>query len=221
VTTAPAENFWRTVRGRWKDITRVATMIAAIVGAIFIPPPAYMSDSGKGTLVPFARYAVAITTALVAAAMVHWKRPAHRRTWIATAAAAFLLVTASYFVYNDRRDRFTAVGADGARVVIGSEYTAIGAAYMEHHPEASAGELLADAPCQSGGSECSARIVWTESSIASNKRLLGLLFVAGAMLLAATLLSAVQATLVGDAESADRPTTSPAPAESSPAESST
>jgi len=195
--TNPSADIWEKVSVRWKDIARIVTVIATLVGSIFIPPPAYMSESGAGTLVPFARYAVAIATALVTVAMVRWNRREHLRYWITATAAAFVLVTANYFVYNDRRDGLTAVGADGSRVVIGSQYTAVGAAYMRANPSARSDEALADAPCPAGGgAECSAKVVWTSDSIASNKRLLGLLFVAGALLLDVALLSAVQCTLI-------------------------
>jgi hypothetical protein len=195
--THPPADIWEKVSVRWKDIARIVAVIAALVGSIFIPPPAYMSESGEGTLVPFARYAVAIVTALLMVAMVKWNRHQHLRYWIGATVAAFLLVTTSYFLYNDRRDHLTAVGADGARVVIGSAYTAVGAAYVRANPTASPAEALSDAPCPGGGgSECSARVVWTADSIAANKRLLGLLFVAGALLLDAALLSAVQCTLI-------------------------
>ena len=195
--TNPPADIWEKVSVRWKDIARIVAVIATLVGSIFIPPPAYMSESGAGTLVPFARYAVAIATALLTVAMVRWNRRAHLRYWIAATAAAFVLVTANYFVYNGRRDDLTAVGADGSRVVIGSQYTAVGAAYMRANPSARPDEALADAPCPGGGgAECSAKVVWTSDSIASNKRLLGLLFVAGALLLDVALLSAVQCTLI-------------------------
>jgi hypothetical protein len=196
MTTPPAD-IWQKVTVRWKDIARIAAVIATLVGSIFIPPPAYMSESGAGTLVPFARYAVAIATALLTVAMVRWNQREQLRHWILATIAAFVLVTASYFVYNDRRDNLTAVGADGSRVVIGSAYTPVGAAYMRANPSARPDDALADAPCQGGGgAECSAKVVWTSDSIASNKRLLGLLFIAGALLLDAALLSAVQCTLI-------------------------
>lgn len=193
----PTADIWQKVGVRWKNIARLAAVIATLIGSIFIPPPAYMSESGEGTLVPFARYAVAIVTALLTVAMVRWNKREHLRYWIAAAITVFVLVTTSYFVYNDRRDHLTAVGADGARVVIGSTYTQVGAAYFRANPNARPEEALADAPCPSGGgAECSARVIWTPESIASNKRLLGLLFVAGALLLDAALLSAVQCTLL-------------------------
>ncbi|HEY4303428.1 MAG TPA: hypothetical protein VGM82_03115 [Gemmatimonadaceae bacterium] len=193
----PPADLSRKIVVRWKDIARIVAVIAALVGSIFIPPPAYMTDRGEGTLVPFARYAVAIATALFMVAMIRWNRREHLRYWIGATVAAFLLVTANYFAYNDRRDHLTAAGADGSRVVIGSEYTAVGAAYMRANPNARAEDALSDAPCPAGGgTECSARVVWTSESIASNKRLLGLLFVAGALLLDAALLSAVQCTLI-------------------------
>lgn len=195
MTTPPAD-IWRRVTVRWKDIARVVAIVATVVGSIFIPPPAYMTDSGEGTLVPFTRYAVAIATALVSVAMVRWNGRAHLRYWIGTTVVAFALVVASYFFYNDRRDHLTARGADGVRVVIGSEYTPVGRAYVEHHPDARPDDLLSDAPCAAGGSACSATLVWTSASIASNKRVLGLLFVAGALLLDTALLSAVQCTLI-------------------------
>ncbi len=195
--TSPPVDIWQKVTPRWKDIARIVAVIAALVGSIFIPPPAYMSESGTGTLVPFARYAVAILTALMMVAMVKWNRRAHLRYWIGATVVAFVLVTTTYFMYNDRRDHLSAVGADGSRVVIGSELTPIGAAYMRANPSATPADALGDAPCPGGGgSECSARVVWTADSIASNKRLLGLLFVAGALLLDAALLSAVQCTLI-------------------------
>jgi hypothetical protein len=195
--TNPSADIWERVSVRWKDIARVVAVIATLVGSIFIPPPAYMSESGAGTLVPFARYAVAIVTALVTVGMVRWNRREHLHYWIGATIVAFVLVTANYFVYNDRRDDLTAVGADGSRVVIGSQYTAVGAAYMRANPTARADDALADAPCPSGGgAECSAKVVWASDSIASNKRLLGLLFVAGALLLDVALLSAVQCTLI-------------------------
>jgi hypothetical protein len=196
MTTPPAD-IWQKVTVRWKDIARVVAVIAALVGSIFIPPPAYMSESGEGTLVPFARYAVAILTALLMVAMVKWNRRAHLRYWIGATIAGFLLVTTSYFMYNDRRDHLTALGADGSRVVVGSDLTPVGAAYMRANPSATAADALADAPCPvGGGAECSAHVVWTTDSIASNKRLLGLLFLGGALLLNAALLSAVQCTLI-------------------------
>lgn len=195
--THPPADIWQKVTVRWKDIARVVAVIATLVGSIFIPPPAYMTESGEGTLVPFARYAVAIVTALMMVAMVKWNRRPHLRYWIAATVVAFVLVTTSYFAYNERRDHLTAVGADGSRVVIGSDYTAIGAAYARANPAATPANALADAPCPGGGgAECSARVVWTAESIASNKRLLGLLFIAGAVLLDAALLSAVQCTLI-------------------------
>jgi hypothetical protein len=195
--TSPSADIWQKVSVRWKNIARVAAVIAALVGSIFIPPPAYMSERGEATLVPFARYAVAIATALLTVAMVRWNRRKHLRAWIGATIAAFVLVTIAYFAYNDRRDHLTAVGADGTRVVIGSTLTPIGAAYMRANPSAGPGDALADAPCPNGGgAECSARIVWTSESIASNKRLLSLLFIAGALLLDAALLSAVQCTLI-------------------------
>ena len=195
--TTPPVDIWQKVTVRWKDIARVVAVIATLVGSIFIPPPAYMTESGEGTLVPFARYAVAIATALMMVAMVRWGQRRHLRYWIGATVAAFLLVTTSYFTYNERRDDLTAVGADGSRVVVGSALTPVGAAYMRANPSATPSDALADAPCPGGGgAECSARVVWTSDSIASNKRILALLFVAGALLLAAGLLSAVQCTVL-------------------------
>ena len=72
----------------WKDIARLVAVIAALVGSIFIPPPAYMSESGEGTLVPFARYAVAIVTALLMVAMVKWSGRARLRYWIVATVVA-------------------------------------------------------------------------------------------------------------------------------------
>jgi hypothetical protein len=195
--THPPADIWHRVTVRWKDIARLVAVIAALVGSIFIPPPAYMSESGEGTLVPFARYAVAIVTALLMVAMVKWSGRARLRYWIVATVVAFVLVTTNYFVYNDRRDHLSAVGADGSRVVIGSTLTPVGAAYMRANPSASPADALADAPCPGGGgAECSARVVWTAESIAANKRMLGLLFVAGALLLDVALLAAIQCTLI-------------------------
>lgn len=194
--TVPNEPLGR-VSGRWKKLTRFAVVIAAVVTSIFIPPPAYVSDAGKGTLVPFARFAVTIVAALMLAAMVRWNKTVQLRYWVSTAAMLLVLVTASYIFYNDRRDRLTAAGPDGARVVIGSRYTAVGAAYSTAHPDATAEQVLDDSPCVTGGgSECNARQIWTTDSIEANKRLLSLLFVMGALLLDAALLAAAQCGLL-------------------------
>lgn len=195
-TPQPPADIWARVSVRWKDLARIAAIVATILGSVFIPPPAYMTESGEGTLVPFARYSVAIVTALVTVAMMRWDHRAHLRRWLAASIVAFLLVVASYFSYNDRRDALTAIGPDGARVVIGSEYTTLGRAATTANPLATPEQLLDDAPCATGGSACSARLIWSASSIAGNKRLLGVLFLLGAVLLDVALLAAVQCTLI-------------------------
>jgi hypothetical protein len=194
--TAP-QGVLEKVSGQWKSLTRFAVGIVAVATSIFLPPPAYVSDSGTGTLVPFVRVAVTIATALMLVAMVRWKKTAHARYWVSTAAVLFLIVTASYLFYNDRRDHLTALGPDGARVVIGSRYTSTGAAYVAAHPETTAEQLLDDSPCEtSPSSECNARQIWTAESISANKRLLSILFIAGALLLDAALLAAAQCALL-------------------------
>jgi hypothetical protein len=183
--------------GRWKTLARFGVATIAIVTTIFIPPPAYVSDAGAGTLVPFARFAVSIVAALMVVAMSRWNKAVHLRYWVTAAGLLLVVVLAAYLFYNDRRDRLSAIGPDGARVVIGGIYTSIGAAYVAAHPDASAEQLLEDAPCSTpGGSECSARLVWTADSIAANKRLLSILFIAGALLLDAALLAAAQCALL-------------------------
>ena len=155
-----------------------------------------MSDAGQGTLVPFARYAVGIVAAVLGVAMVRWRRKKYLAYWLGATAVAFVLVTLAYFTYNTMRDRYTATAADGSRVVIGTQYTAAAASYVRAQPDVSPEQLLSDAPCASGKGDCSARLVWTTASIEANKRLLGLLFVAGAALVDIALLSAVQCTLI-------------------------
>ena len=194
--TESTSSIWKTASARWKELARVAAVVAAIAFSIFIPPPAYMGDAGEGTLVPFARYAVGVVAALIGVAMVRWRRKKYLRYWLVSAIIAFALVTITYFTYNEKRDRFTAIAADGSRVVIGTEYTPAAASYVRAQPSASAEQLLGDSPCSSGKAECSARLVWTEESIERNKRLLGLLFIAGAVLVDVALLSAVQSTLI-------------------------
>ncbi|HEX4682921.1 MAG TPA: hypothetical protein VH277_09445 [Gemmatimonadaceae bacterium] len=186
----------RGVNTRWRSIARLGVGFAALATSVFIPPPAYVGDTGEATLTQLLRTCAAIVTALVITAMARWKEPRHLRYWLAASLLMAVSAIGFYLGYNDRRDRFTAVGADGARVVIGSEYTSVGASYARAHPGVTPEQLLEDAPCANGGSECSARLVWTGASIETAKRALSGLFLVGTLTLIAGLLAAVQCTLL-------------------------
>jgi hypothetical protein len=185
-----------TLLARWKTLTRLGLAIAAIASSIFIPPPAYAPDSGSTSLVPLVRFSVSILSALILVGMLRWNQQRHLRFWSSATAVSLAIVGSTYFFYNARLDDRTAIGPDGTRVVIGTEYTPTAAAYVRANPSASSPTDLLDAsPCVAG-SACSAEMVWTGASIASSKRVLGVLFVAGALFLAIALLSAVQCTLL-------------------------
>jgi hypothetical protein len=184
------------VNNRWRSIARLGVGFAALATSVFIPPPAYVGDTGQATLAPLLRTCAAIVTALVITAMARWKEPRHVRYWLAAALLMAVSAVALYLGYNDRRDRFTAVGPDGTRVAVGSTFTPVGASYARAHPGLTPEQLLEDAPCAQGGSECSARLVWTASSIEGGKRTLSALFLGGTLTLIAGLLAAVQCTLL-------------------------
>jgi hypothetical protein len=135
----------------------VGAALFAGLGAALATPPLAISGADASGRSAFAALASAAIVALAILPFMVWRRVAQPMVWVTAALVALALGIGSFFTggYVDRT--CTARYADKP-VVIGADFTTLGATYRQANPELSNDDLLFDA---AGVAER----IWTPSSI--------------------------------------------------------
>jgi hypothetical protein len=137
-------------------VTAGAVLLAATAAALVPQPPAL---SGAAAVEPwtFAALASAAIVTLAILPFLVWRTAARPRAWVAMAVVSLALGLASFSIGGYAQRACTARYGERS-VVIGTDVTALGAAYRQANPELSSDDLLFDA---AGVAER----VWTSESI--------------------------------------------------------
>ena len=138
-----------------------AAFLAGIAAAVVPPPSAVGGDSARSAFAALASAAIVVFAILP---FMLWRRAAQPMFWVAAALVALALGISSFFTggYVER----TCTARYGDRpVVIGGDFTPLGATYRQANPELSNDDLLFDA---AGVPER----IWTPSSIGRCRALL-------------------------------------------------
>jgi len=157
-------------RKNWVTLTQIAVLILGVLGGFLVPPPPGLSETEDKAWIRLAQFVVTVLVGIVFVAT--YKRNQKRNSkgwwrdgrgwWIA--CAVFLLLSVSMlFLYRHLTHKWTCEYF-GDTVVIGSEYTPMGAHYIQQNSGIPCNQLLIDF---AGGVDK----VWTKESI-DTKRLL-------------------------------------------------
>ena len=133
-----------------------AVLLAGIAAAL-VPQPLAIAGAAAGTPRAFAALASAAIVTLAILPFLVWRSAARPRVWVAMAVLSLALGLASFVAGGYAQRGCTARYGDRP-VVIGTDFTPLGAAYRQENPELSSDELLFDA---AGVPER----IWTRSSI--------------------------------------------------------
>lgn len=172
-------------RGIWALLTQGALWLLGVIGGFLLPPPVGMTAGDDQTWLRFAQFLVAILLGLVLFATFRWHLRRHASIWWLTAGGALLLGVVMFFRYQGLLYAWTGE-YDGRLLVVGSEYTPQGRAYVERNPNLPLTTLLEDFLGR-------AEDIWTRSSINQRRMVLAGVYVSCLPLLVLSLIAVVQA----------------------------
>jgi hypothetical protein len=148
-------------RNRRMWIAVAVALLAGIAAAVAPPPPAVGGAGGRSAFSALASAAIVVFAILP---FMLWRRAAQPMFWVAAALVALAVGIGSFFTAGYVERTCTARYADRS-VVIGGEFTPLGATYRQANPDLSNDDLLFDA---AGVAER----IWTPSSIGRCRALL-------------------------------------------------
>ena len=137
------------------------------------------------SVVRFTNYLVAILVGLMVLPLRSYNQNRNARDWARVTACSVFPSTIAFFVYQDLIGTYS-VNYGERRVVIGSEFTALGRQHKQSFPHLTNQDLV----MRSAGQP---ELVWTKDSIRRRNLLLKAFYVGASVLLAVSLLSVVQA----------------------------
>lgn len=167
----------------------VAGIVAAALGAAFVPAPPGLVEPGAARPLAFAAIASAAIVALSILPFSMRRHGSQRRVWIAIAATALAAGLASYS-FSAARTRACTARYAGRVVIAGTELTPLGVKYTEANPDQPRDELLFDAAGDVSK-------VWTRASIDRCRTIIGATYYLWIPFLVVCLLAAVQAMPAG------------------------
>lgn len=168
----------------WGTLAQGAVWIMGVVGSFLLPPPLGVESAEDKTWLHFGQFVAAVCIGLIFFGVFRWNRTCHARWWWLTALLALLLAGAAFFRYQQLTYLWTARYVD-QKVVVGSEYTQAGRAYLEKNPGLSRDDLLFDFTGR-------AEDVWTRESIDRRRLKLAALYVASLPLFTLCVIAVVQ-----------------------------
>jgi hypothetical protein len=173
------------VRALWAVLAQGALWFSGVIGGFLLPPPVGMAAGDDRTWLRFAQFLVAALLGLVLFATFRWHQRKHASVWWLTACGALLLAIVVFFQYQRLLYAWTGE-YDGHLVVVGSEFTAQGRAYVERNPNLPLTTLLEDFLGR-------AEDIWTRPSINQRRTVLAGVYVSCLPLLVLSLIAIVQA----------------------------
>ena len=133
----------RETRAVWAVLAQGAVWVGGLVGGFLLPPPVGISGGQDKIWLRFGQFFVAVLLGLVLFAALKWKQRKHAGRWWVVAAVSLLLAVVAFFQYQ--RLLYVWTGEyDGQQLVVGSEYTSQGRAYVEKNPNLPLTTLLED-----------------------------------------------------------------------------
>ncbi|HYO80113.1 MAG TPA: hypothetical protein VES20_01825 [Bryobacteraceae bacterium] len=172
------------MKKQWGTLSRGGIWIVATTSTFLFPPPGDISGPDT-SIVKFVTFAIAVMVGLLTLAFRAYKQKKHANIWAGLSAVSLIAGSVLYFVYNDTASR-QSVGYDGKRIAAGTEYTQVAAEYRRTRPAMTDADLVQF----SGGQPA---LVWTADSIRASARSMALQYCAAVVVLAMSLLAAVQA----------------------------
>ena len=173
------------MRALWTVLVQSALWLLGVIGGFLLPPPVGMGAGEDKTWLRFAQFLVAVLLGLVVFGTFKWHQRKHAAGWWLTACGALLLAIVMFFQYQRLMYGWTGE-YDGRLVVVGTEYTPQGRAYVEPNPNLPLTTLLEDFLGR-------AEDIWTRNSINQRRTVLAGVYVSCLPLLVLSIIAVVQA----------------------------
>jgi hypothetical protein len=180
------EKWLQQSRKSWLGLTQGTLWLCGIFGGFLLPPPAGILAGDEKVWLRLGQFIVGVLLGLVFLATRQWKQPRHALKWGATALLFLVFAVAAFFLYQQLTLGWTGVYDNTVRVVVGSEFTPQGEAYMKKNPGKSRDELITDF---TGVIEN----IWTRESINRRRLILAATYVSCLPFFTICLMAVVQA----------------------------
>jgi hypothetical protein len=184
--TDPLKPWFDQTQKSWQLLTQGAAWVLGLIGGFLLPPPAGMAGETDKTWLRFAQFFVAALIGLIFLGVLKWKLKKHAKGWWVAGFASLLSATLAFFAYQYFSAEWT-VDYEGAKVVIGSEYTPYGQAYAATNASITAETLVANFTLPH------LTEVWTRKSINQRRLKLAAVYVSCLPLFTVCVIAVVQA----------------------------
>lgn len=177
-------NWIEQAQKHWGAVAQGGTWVLGIVGGFLLPPPLGTDDNH--VWLKLAEFVAAVSVGLLFLPSRRWGKKKHAKWWWLVAALSLVISIVSFFGYQRLTYSSTCVTVDGARVVIGKDYTPHGTEYIHDNPGISCTDLIDQ---HVGVVED----VWTKQSIDSARLKLAATYIACLPLFTLCIMSLVHA----------------------------
>jgi hypothetical protein len=180
----PISAWWREGGAIWDALAMVATALLTFIGHFLITPPHFSS-----IIAGLATFVVCIVIAAMFVLSISFRKKPYLKRWSVTLGILFVAALSLFGVYEWARSSWTCKYGN-AEVVVGEKLTADAEAFVarEAHP-LNCEELLLDYAGDSAA-------IWNTAELARRTFILLTLYVIALVLIAATIMTAVQVVRV-------------------------
>ena len=175
----------QSARKNWLPLAQGGLWIGGILGGFLLPPPIGISVGEEKIWLRLGQFIIAVVLGLVFLAARRWDRQRYSLRWGGSALLFLAVAIAAFFRYQQLTLAWTGT-YDGDKVVIGSELTEQGRAYVSANPKLSTDKLIYNF---TGNTEQ----IWTRDSIYHRRLALAATYVSCLPLFTICLMSVVQA----------------------------
>lgn len=179
------QNWLKSTKTTWAQVTQFAVFILGVVGSFLLPPPGWASSGGNKILVRLAQFIVAVLVGLIFLLVQRWNKKKHVGRWALLGIVFLTLSVSAFFAYQHFLDTRTCPYA-GQTVVIGTHYTEHGQSYVSENPNSTCTALLEDFAGE-------VEDIWTKDSINKSRYIMAGLYILNLPLFTICIIAVVQA----------------------------
>jgi len=180
-------SLFRQFKQSWSLLAAFTTWLLAIIGGFLLPPPIGADQyEFSDVLSKLGLVVTIVLVGLLSVPLMKWKSKVYTLHWSVAGLASMFFAVVAFFSYLYLINNWTCLYNDN-RLVIGSEFTAHGKAYVESNPHRVSPR---DWVMAHGGNVSE---IWTDRSINRRCAILGLLYVATLPLFAVAMIGTLHA----------------------------